>query len=125
MFAPIKTLSLAGRYLSTIMLIFISTGLAQPSLKPNLNVAQFQDKNHKPYLEIYYSLPEAAAQYVSGNAGEYKCQLLLSLQIYQEQVLWASKVWKIEKHLLIRRNCARRSICRYLELSHRPAGHIA
>lgn len=75
----------------------VSAGQAQSRLTPSLDAAQFQDKTGQSYLEIYYSLPSAAATYAPDNTGANKCQLMLSLQIYREQVLWASKVWKIEK----------------------------
>jgi GWxTD domain-containing protein len=74
----------------------IAAGHAQYSLKPSLDVAQFQDNARQSYLEIYYSLPEAAVKYVPDNAGVDACRLLLALQIYHEQILWASKIWKIE-----------------------------
>ncbi|MCI0694697.1 GWxTD domain-containing protein [candidate division KSB1 bacterium] len=70
---------------------------AQPRLKPNLDAAQFQDKAGQAYLEIYYSLPEAAITYVSGANEAAACRLLLALQIYHDRKLWASKSWKIEK----------------------------
>lgn len=72
---------------------------AQPRLQPSLDVAQFQDKARQSYLEIYYSLPEAAVKYVPDNAGMYSCRVLFALQIYFELKLWAAKSWKIEKSL--------------------------
>lgn len=68
------------------------------SLKPSMDVAQFQDKTQRAYLEIYYAIPEAAIKYVPAvNGKDLACQLLLSLQVYRDRTLWASKVWKIEK----------------------------
>ncbi|MGH7456986.1 MAG: GWxTD domain-containing protein, partial [bacterium] len=61
------------------------------------DAAQFQDKAGQSYLEIYYSLPEAAIKYVPGANGAISCRLLLALQIYHDRKLWASKSWKIEK----------------------------
>jgi GWxTD domain-containing protein len=81
----------------SLIALTLSSSHAQPRLKPSLDAAQFQDKAGQSYLEIYYSLPSAAATYAPDDTGAYKCQLMLSLQIYREQVLWASKVWKIEK----------------------------
>jgi GWxTD domain-containing protein len=82
--------------LAPIVLIF-SSSQAQPPLKPNLDAAQFQDKSGQSYLEIYYSLPEAAIKYVPDVNGTGACRLLLALQIYHDSKLWASKSWKIEK----------------------------
>lgn len=75
-----------------------AAGKNLPSLKPSLDVAQFQDKTQRAYLEIYYALPAAAVTYVPANNGkELACQLLLSLQVYRDRTLWAAKLWKIEK----------------------------
>jgi len=69
-----------------------------PRLKPGLDAAQFQDKAQRAYLEIYYAVPEAAIKYLPADNGkDPACRLLLSLQIYRDRTLWASKVWKIEK----------------------------
>lgn len=68
------------------------------SLKPSIDLAQFQDKAQRAYLEIYYAIPDAAIKYVPAGSGKDEaCRLLLSLQVYRDRVLWASKVWKIEK----------------------------
>jgi GWxTD domain-containing protein len=97
----LKTLSFINRPLGVAILLqvalAISAGHAQYPLQPSLDVAQFQDKARQPYLEIYYSLPEAAITYEPDTAGANKCRLLLSLQIYCERALWASQIWKIEK----------------------------
>lgn len=103
MFSFFKKFKLPRRHktaavLAKIVLIFSSSS-AQPLLKPNLDVAQFQDKAGQSYIEIYYSLPEAAFAYAPDNAGGQKCRLLLALQIHQDRALWASKNWKIEKAL--------------------------
>lgn len=84
--------------LAPIILMF-SGSRAQSRLKPNLDAAQFQDKAGQSYLEIYYSLPEAAIRYTPDATGVAGCRLLLALQIYHDRKLWASKSWKIEKSL--------------------------
>ena len=86
------------QYLFGLCLTLSAVSQTLPSLKPSLDVAQFQDKTQRAYLEIYYALPAAAIKYVPANSGkELVCQLLLSLQVYRDRTLWASKVWKIEK----------------------------
>lgn len=81
----------------SLIALTLSSSHAQPRLKPNLDAAQFQDKAGQSYLEIYYSLPEAAIKYVPDANGAVACRLLLALQIYYDHKLWASKSWKIEK----------------------------
>jgi hypothetical protein len=90
------------RLIPIFMLLFYVTfifsfKIAHASIKPKLDVAQFQDAEQQPYLEIYYSIPEPAVMYVPDDKGNYSCQLVMDLQIFKDQSLWASKVWKIEK----------------------------
>ncbi|MGH7453419.1 MAG: hypothetical protein ACRENG_18865, partial [bacterium] len=99
-----KIFTFISRPLGVILLLWqiilsFTVCRAQPRLKPNLDAAQFQDKAGQSYLEIYYSLPEAAIKYVPGANGAISCRLLLALQIYHDRQLWASKSWKIEKPL--------------------------
>ncbi|MFQ5706319.1 MAG: GWxTD domain-containing protein [bacterium] len=76
---------------------FVSPAPAQKSLHLSLDVAQFQDSRQQSYLEIYYSLPEQSIKYVPNAAGEYSSQMVMDLEIYKRESLWASKMWKIEK----------------------------
>jgi hypothetical protein len=77
-----KILTFISRPLGVILLWQIILSLtvchAQPHLKPNLDAAQFQDKAGQAYLEIYYSLPEAAIKYVPDANGANSCRLLPS-----------------------------------------------
>jgi len=65
----------------------------------SLDCAQFLGSDRRPYLEIYYSLPESRTQYALDQTGGYSCQIVMALQIFHEETLWASKLWKIEKTL--------------------------
>ncbi len=89
------------RWAPFILGLFLASSVCSQeavSLKPSIDLAQFQDKTHQTYLEIYYAIPDAAIKYVpASNSKEEACQLLLSLQVYRDRTLWASKVWKIEK----------------------------
>lgn len=100
MFVYLRDLWLVRRLLFLLVFylsVMFSWGIAQARIKPSLDVAQFQDAKHQSYLEVYYSIPEAAIKYVTDSKGSFSCQLVLDLQIYQNEALWASKVWKIEK----------------------------
>ncbi|MCG3120462.1 MAG: hypothetical protein ALAOOOJD_03190 [bacterium] len=100
-FALKKDSGMASRLVHGLLALCLAlpaAGKTLPSLKPSLDVAQFQDKTQRAYLEIYYALPAAAVTYVPANNGkELACQLLLSLQVYRDRTLWAAKLWKIEK----------------------------
>ncbi|MFQ6113861.1 MAG: GWxTD domain-containing protein [bacterium] len=89
----VRMIFVFGPYLT----LLFSHGYAHAGIKPSLDVAQFQDAEHRCYLEVYYSIPEAAIKYIADNEGKFSCQLVLDLHIYQNESLWASKVWKIEK----------------------------
>ncbi len=74
-----------------------ATGKTQDGSQLSLDIAQYQDKDHQSYLDIYYSVPRTAVGYVPATGGGFSCQLLFRLQIYQEGRLWASKMWKVEE----------------------------
>lgn len=82
-----------------ITFLLATFGYSKNNLKPNLDVAQYQDSNHQSYLEIYYSLPEKALKYTLKDDGEFSCQVVLDLRIYKNQTLWADKIWKIENSI--------------------------
>lgn len=62
-------------------------------LQLSLDLAQYQDANRQSYLEIYYSLPQTLAS--SSNARIDGNRIVFDLRIYREQILWATKTWKI------------------------------
>jgi GWxTD domain-containing protein len=65
----------------------------------SLDCAQFLSSKQRPYLEIYYSLPESQISYLLNRDDGFSCQIVMALQIFHEEKPWASKVWKIEKTL--------------------------
>ncbi len=69
---------------------------AQTPLQPNIDVAQFRDAERKTYVEIYYSLPEAALSYAESEEGK-KGEAVMSLEVYYGDSLWASRAWRVEK----------------------------
>lgn len=79
--------------------LWVSNLLADSSIHPSIDVAQFKDSQNKNYLEIYYSIPDSKEIYKKSDMGEFQCQLVLDLEIHLEDNLWANKVWKIEKTL--------------------------
>ena len=91
----------ARRLLPLILLQIIfhlRAGFAQSDLQPSLDLIQYQDAAHLNYLEISYSLSEAALKYLHDPKGEgYSYALVMALQIYQDKTLWASRIWKIER----------------------------
>lgn len=87
-------------FLFVACLVFWSGSLmADGSIHPSIDVAQFKDSQNKNYLEIYYSIPETKEIYEMSETGEFQCQLVLDLEIHLEDSLWTNKVWKIEKTL--------------------------
>ncbi|MDZ7319024.1 MAG: GWxTD domain-containing protein [candidate division KSB1 bacterium] len=68
-----------------------------PAFRINLDVAQFRDVANKTYLELYYSIPEAAVVYKQKSDSSFHCEILTSVRIYLADSLWASKLWKIEQ----------------------------
>lgn len=66
---------------------------ASNRLQLSLDLAQYQDSNRQSYLEIYYSLPQTLAS--SSEARIENSRVVFDLRIYREQVLWATKTWKI------------------------------
>jgi GWxTD domain-containing protein len=70
---------------------------AQNRLVLSLDYAQFRASDQRSYLEIYYALPQSELGYVPNSAGGFSCQVVLALQIFHQETLWASKLWKIEK----------------------------
>ncbi len=72
---------------------------AGDGLQPCIDAAQFFDSEHNSYIEIYYSLAESGITYRPEAEGGFGCQLVLGMEIYFKDELWANKVWKVEKTL--------------------------
>ena len=72
---------------------------ANESIRPSIDVAQYQDSKHNSYLEIYYSIPEAAMKYIPDETGKYQCRIVVDLEIHLNESLWTNKLWKIEKSI--------------------------
>ncbi len=89
----------SGFLLSACVAFCSGNLMADSSIRPSIDVAQFKDSQDKHYIEIYYSIPETGGIYKKSEMGEFQCQLVLDLEIHLEDSLWTNKVWKIEKAL--------------------------
>ncbi|HOT96735.1 MAG TPA: GWxTD domain-containing protein [bacterium] len=70
----------------------------QKHLDLSIDVAQFLGSDGQSYLEIYFSLPERGPLYVQANGG-FVCDVMMSVEIFQDDSLWANKVWRISNTL--------------------------
>ncbi len=82
-----------------LLIAFLSGNLAaqQAPLQPNIDVAQFRGADDNSYIEIYYSLPEAALSYKEAADGSKKGEAVMSLEIFYGDSLWASRAWRVVK----------------------------
>ena len=64
----------------------------------SLDVAQFLGADSQNYLEIYYSIPEKGAVYTLEKE-HYTCDVLMSLEIFQDEAIWTNKTWRITNTL--------------------------
>lgn len=76
-----------------------NSSMASSPLALSLDVAQFRGSDKQNYLEIYYSMPEMAPSYVKNADEPYTCSVLFNLHIFQDDTLWATKVWRINNTL--------------------------
>jgi GWxTD domain-containing protein len=67
-------------------------------LNLSLDVAQFLGSDGQSYLEIYYSVPEKEPVYAL-ESNLYTCDVLMSLEIFQDDSLWANKTWRVTNTL--------------------------
>ena len=82
---------------SIVLLVIASVPCySENDLLLKLDAAQFRNADNESYLEIYYSLPEVAVTYIEDSESGYKYSILMSLEVYMEDSLWASKLWKLE-----------------------------
>lgn len=72
-------------------------GYSSTKMRLNIDVAQFKDRQDRTYLEIYYSLSQDAIRFIKNDEGSYSCQLIMQMNIYENDSLWANRAWKIEK----------------------------
>lgn len=82
-----------------IILSFWQTGYSTDEFHISLDHAQFLGSDNKHYLEIYYSYPENGLQYQKNDNHEFSCAVYFTLNIFQDDSLWANKQWKIENNL--------------------------
>jgi len=82
-----------------LMVAQIPSAKADENVKPSIDVTQYRDANQNAYMEICYSLPESGIRYIANETGQFECQVILDIQVYLDETLWANKVWKIEKSL--------------------------
>lgn len=62
----------------------------------HLDAAQFQDDNGKPFIEIYYAIPERSITFLQNEHG-FSGELLANLTIHHFDSVWANKLWKIQR----------------------------
>lgn len=91
-----KRLILGALIQSSLLTSLVS---ADGALQPDVDVAQFLDSNGNSYIEIYYAIPESGIKYVANESGEYKCQLVVDIEIFLNESLWTNKVWKVERSI--------------------------
>ncbi|NIV95501.1 GWxTD domain-containing protein [candidate division KSB1 bacterium] len=94
------------RYVLRSWSLFILIGLfvggsygQESTLQLSLDMAQFQDPKGQAYLEIYYALQEHGIKYMANEDGKLTSQVIMNMLVFQNDSLWASKAWKIEKAL--------------------------
>lgn len=81
------------------LLLILLSGMAgwlqaQPRISLSVDAAQFRQPDGTAYLEIYYSFPESNPLYTLAQ-NLYTCDMLMSLEILQNDTLWANKTWRI------------------------------
>ncbi|MFQ5771993.1 MAG: hypothetical protein ACE5HX_15770, partial [bacterium] len=79
------------------LIFVVPAGHGQDGLRLTMDLAQYQDSDRRPYLEIYYSFPEASVKYMANSDGSFSSRIVMAMQIYKENSLWASDLWKAEK----------------------------
>jgi GWxTD domain-containing protein len=82
-----------------ILLLFSENLYPGDKFQISLDHAQFLGSDNQCYLEIYYSYPENGPLYQKKDNNEFGCEVYFSLNILQDDSLWANKHWKIEKQL--------------------------
>lgn len=58
--------------------------------------AIFKYDSSQVYWEIYYALNQSQLNYVQNDAGKLASLVLLQLQVYKDDTLWASRGWKTQ-----------------------------
>jgi len=79
--------------------LFTGKIYANEQFQISLDYAQFLGADKQCYLEIYYAYPENSPQFQLQANNEFGCAVYFTLNIYQNDSLWANKQWKIEKQL--------------------------
>jgi GWxTD domain-containing protein len=82
-----------------VILIFSQVGYSGDQFHLNLDHAQFLSSDNQCYLELYYSYPEDGPQYQKDENNEFVSAVYFTLNIFQDDSLWANKQWKIEKKI--------------------------
>jgi len=89
------------KYIGILLIPLCLAAAAAPDQKGidlSIDVAQFLGSDGQSYLEIYYSLPEKSPLYEKSDTG-FICDVLMSLEIFQDDSLWANKVWRVSNTL--------------------------
>ena len=82
-----------------IILIFSQNAYPGAQFQLSLDHAQFLGPDNQCYLEIYYSYPENNPLYQKDEYNQFGSTVYFTLNIFQDDTLWATKQWKIEKQL--------------------------
>jgi GWxTD domain-containing protein len=95
--------SLTLRAMKVIPLLAILSGLqpgfSQKGISLNLDLAVYRYSESQPYLDIYYSFPISEVAYVGNTQTGYASRVLMTMQIFKQDSLWAAKQWKVEDTL--------------------------
>ncbi|MDW7678939.1 MAG: GWxTD domain-containing protein, partial [bacterium] len=81
------------------ILLFSRTNYSDDQFQISVDHAQFLGSDNQCYLEIYYSYPENGLQYQRDENNNFGSTVYFTLNIFQDDTLWANKNWKIEKQL--------------------------
>lgn len=95
-----KTYPMKNKHLFLVLFIILlsyQTSYSDNKFYLSLDHAQFLGPDNQCYLEIYYSIPENGPQYQKDENNEFGCAIYFTLNIFQNDSLWANKQWKIEK----------------------------
>jgi GWxTD domain-containing protein len=98
-----KTSQIENKYLLLALffiLLFSNIGYAtDDQFHICLDHAQFLGPENQCYLEIYYSFPENGPQYNKDQNNKFSCAVYFTLNVFQDDSLWATKQWKIDNAL--------------------------
>ncbi len=82
-----------------MLLLCSRIGLAGDRFRIWLDQAQFLGADNQCYVEIYYACPMNGIGYRQGEQNHFEGIVYFSLNIFQDDSLWANKQWKTQSQL--------------------------